>query len=103
MSERGSFVTEYIYCERCLDAIKPILLRDSKGLRGTMMPSWTEAETPFLPIIAGKIGESYPGGEMHAFEYGLLPRIASVICHPVRIAVLADNGDSAVFTAEPPE
>lgn len=28
MSERGSFVTEFIYCEKCLTALKKIFFKD---------------------------------------------------------------------------
>lgn len=91
MSERGSFVTEYIYCPQCLEACWKVLGKREKDLNGTRIQSWADNEWD-LPIIAGKIGELYSGGELVAFMHVLAPEIAKGICHPVRVAVLADHG-----------
>lgn len=89
MSERGSFVTEYIYCPKCLSAIKKILLRKEKYLCSVIIPSWEKRQK--LPIVAGKIGGLYSGEELNTFEYELNKKLAKVICHPLRIAVLPDS------------
>ena len=101
MSERGSFMTDYIYCSQCLKALKLILCEKTKSLCGSQLPSWQTGKR--LPIIAGKIGGSYFGEEIHIFESELIPKIKSIICHHVRIVVFADNGDAKIFTLEPKE
>lgn len=47
MSERGSFCTEYVYCHKCFDACRKVLLGDVKYLNSQ--------EIKELPIIAGKL------------------------------------------------
>lgn len=98
MSERGSFCTEYIYCEKCLDAAKRVLLRKEKHLCSTAIHDWNgDGE---LPIIAGKIGGMHSGEELLKFELDLVPELEELICHELRIAVLADVGQN-IFTAKP--
>lgn len=96
MSERGSFVTEYIYCEKCFEAIKQILLEKEKFLCSVTIPTWEE-DGGELPIIAGKIGGLYGSEELHTFDFELNGQISKVICHPVRIAVLAEQGEQIFF------
>lgn len=101
MSDRGSFVTEYIYCSECLEAVKSVLLSDHKYLCSRQLPTWTDY--PFekaLPILAGKIGGLYPGEELDDFRNEFIPALEKLICHTVRIAVLAEEG-SEIFTIEP--
>ena len=101
MSERGSFTTEYIYCKDCFEAVRKILEKDDKYLKGVQIPMWSGNETgEELPIIAGKIGGLHSGEELETFEFELNQEIAKVICHPVRIAVLAESGER-IFTIEP--
>lgn len=91
MSQRGSFVTEYIYCDKCFQAAKSVLLARDKWLCSIVVPHWNpEHEGPEMPIIAGKLGHSW--SEAHAMEYEIGPELAKVICHPVRIAVLQEIG-----------
>lgn len=92
MSERGSFVTEYIYCNTCFIEAARVLLQKNKGLCSTTVPTWTGDQNP-LPIIAGKLGDTYPGGELNTFEDDLAQRLARVLCHPLRVAVLAEKGE----------
>jgi len=93
MSERGSFVTEFIYCPNCFEAIKPILIDDNKYLDSTTIKT--------RPIIAGKIGGLYAGEELHTFEFDLIPQLEKVICHKIRIAVLSDTGGNKIFIVRP--
>lgn len=99
MSERGSFVTEYVYCGKCFEACRSVLLGREKYLCSTTIPSWSPHEGR-LPIIAGKIGGLYGGEELHSFEFHLIPELEKFLCHTVRIAVLADEGER-IFTARP--
>jgi hypothetical protein len=106
MSERGSFVTEFVYCPKCLAALKQVLVdsRHDKYLSGAVLTvDYTARGQPDhrnIPIIAGKVGGLYPGEELDQFRFWLIPDIEKTICHPVRIAVLADTG-SEIFTITP--
>lgn len=99
MSERGSFITEYIYCSNCFEKAKQVLLARDKYLCSVVLPSWAPGDDG-LPIIAGKCGEAWQGGEFSMFENALLPELAALICHPLRIAVLAESGER-LYTVHP--
>ena len=90
MSQRGSFVTEYIYCSKCLEAAKKVLLSDEKYLNSQQILSW-EGDGSYLPIIAGKLGGSYSGQELIDFEYYYAKDLAKEICCPMRVAVIAET------------
>lgn len=92
MSERGSFVTEYIYCNKCLEAAKKVLLGGGKFLFGVQIPHYDASEETTLPILAGKIGGLYPGEELVTFEEEIAPKLAELICCTMRIAVIAEKG-----------
>lgn len=98
MSERGSFVTDYIYCPECLKAMESVLVRSGKYLTGRRIESWQVGE--FLPIIAGKIGGMYGGEEIVEMTYELFTP-DNAPCHPVRMAVLSDTGGAAVLKVCP--
>lgn len=103
MSERGSFVTEYVYCPKCFVAAKSVLLERHKYLCSITLPSWEKIEDDdghTLPIIAGKIGGLYPGEELDSINDGFRRDLAPLLCHPLRIAVLAEQGQ-AIFTIQP--
>lgn len=99
MSERGSFVTQYVYCGKCFKALKKILIQDHKYHSAISLPGWTGLNGG-LPIIAGKIGGLYAGEEIHTFEDELVPSLAPKLCHAVRIAVLAEQGEK-ILTIQP--
>jgi len=100
MSERGSFVTDYIYCSKCLEVAKTLLLGRGKYLTGVMVPHWSGANGEFMPIIAGKVGALYAGGEIDAFRDEITPLLEREICHPMRIAVLAEQSQE-IFEINP--
>lgn len=89
MSERGSFITEYIYCKKCFEAVRIILVDHA------FMPVNIKEK-----ILAGKVGGLHPGEEIEVFEAFIIPLIEEKICHPVRIAVLAEEGEK-ILTAVP--
>lgn len=55
----------------------------------TSIPGWGELKE--LPIIAGKIGGLWDGEEVFTLDVDLRGDIEKHICHPIRIAILADN------------
>jgi len=97
MSERGSFVTEYIYCQQCFDACREVLCENEKYLKGVVIPSWTGEGN--LPIIAGKIGGTSMGEEFIIMKYELIPEIQEKMCADcnIRIAVLSDACGTLVY------
>ena len=97
MSERGSFVTEYM-CPKCFEAAKTVLLDNDKYLCSCVIPSWQKGNE--LPIIAGKIGAMYDGGEILSMNH-LTDILAEKICHPVRVAVLCAGGQSEIILVNP--
>lgn len=99
MSERGSFVTEFIYCPDCLEKLKAVLVKEGKFLRGVLIEGW-EGGPDVLPIIAGKVGGLAPGEESVVFQFELFTA-ANAPCHPVRIAVLPDRGGGLLLTIQP--
>lgn len=96
MSERGSFVTEYIYCPDCFEGAKKILLDRNKFLCSITIPSW-ESKDKELPIIAGKIGGLYKNEEFHTFENELNPQLEKELCHSLRIVVLSDSAEEELY------
>ena len=98
MSERGSFVTEYIYCDKCFEAAKKVLLFDEKYLCSRVIDGW--GDEPPLRIIAGKVGGSHAEEEFLVFEFKLNHELSDIICHPLRIAVLGESGEQ-IFTVKP--
>ena len=89
MSERGSFVTQFCYCDQCVKALEAVLTlrcEDVTVIRGN--------------IVAGYVKGSAPGDEIGYFE-DYAAELAGVICHPVRIAVIAEQGER-VFSIAPP-
>lgn len=101
MSERGSLVTEYIYCSSCFTSAKKVLLSKDKSLCTDTCSSWVP-DGEDLPIIAGKLAGSYQGEELVFFETHLAVELAKVICCPLRVAVLAERGHQ-IFTVQPVE
>ena len=92
MSERGSFVSEYIYCDQCTHKINEVLKSffDQKFFNFVKLDKFN--------IFAGKIGGLYQGEELIFFEFEVIPKIEMVICHDVRFCVLGECGEK-IFTA----
>jgi len=99
MSERGSWITEYIYCEDTYTALR-------KYFEANLCPEnkyftlSSDEDTFKRSILAGKIGGLYSGEEIVTFEHEMIPDIKEIIKVPVRICVLAESG-SRIFEIEP--
>lgn len=98
MSERGSFVTQYIYCDECLKKIKKILLRKNKYLTGWQIKSWIKGK--YLPIVGGKVGGLYSGEELDLLRYVLFNE-ENAPCHPVKIAIIPDTAEPKIVVLTP--
>lgn len=101
MSERGSFVTEFIYCPKCLDACRKLFYHDKSNVYSApILLTNDSGAIKDLPIVAGLIKSSFPTGELIIMEFDLIPLLETEICHSVRICVLAEQGEQ-IFTAKP--
>lgn len=89
MSFRGSFVTEYIYCKRCFLCARYILV-DKYYAASAILPG---RDNKLLPIIVGNIRDSSDGDEVSSFEEEYVLRLSEIICHQLRISLLAENSE----------
>lgn len=92
MSERGSFVTEFIYCNKCFEIMKKTLCGNHDYIMGKQLEEF--------PIIAGKVRGSYMGNELDIFRFELFFKHNSP-CHAVRMAVIPDSATAVIFTINP--
>ena len=90
MSDRGSFVTEYIYCDRCLELAKTALLHNDKGVCSRQIPSWA-GRNEMMPIIAGRLGSNSATEMLLEFEE-MTEELHDQLCHPLRVAVMTEGG-----------
>ena len=105
MSYRGTWVTEFIYCDDCAVAVERAL--SAAGFT----PQALGAQLPRclgLPprpwALAGHTRSTYDHGEVHSFESEALPAMAAAICgkppgrpHDLRVVVLPENGEPIYF------
>lgn len=94
MSERGSFVTEFIYCEKCFNAVSNFF---------KTQPQCFPTQIFSRNIIAGYISDLMPGGEILVMEDEFKDKIEKLICHKIRIAVLAENYCESIILMHPKE
>lgn len=100
MSERGSFVTEYVYCSKCFEVLRRTLMARDSSLCTVQVPSW-DSPVDMLPVLAGKVGSTYPGGELLEMEARMRHAVPK-LCHSVRIAVLAESGGEILVFGDGP-
>lgn len=120
MSDRGSFCTEFVYCNGCFSALKRILRERVGGdhnqynihsiiLKGRIRNTFFRRFIPRrydVPIIAGFVKSFACGDEILWFDNELREEIEAEICHPVSIAILCESnldGHKAVLRYEPEE
>ena len=102
MSERGSFVTEYMSCPECRKNVIRILTADNgKSFKAQQIEHWSNKE-PYLPILAGKVGSSYTNGEVEEF-INQNEGLSDAICHSLTVTIIADSGDVWILEYEPGE
>lgn len=90
MSERGTYCTQYIHCNRCAAAV-------AKSMVGEPWEGAVASVANGRAFMA-HIRASHPGGEIEQVE-DVAGQISKLVCHPVRLMVLTDSGVSAVVTA----
>jgi len=97
VSERGSWVTQYIYCPECVCAVRD-------AIAAADADSGYAIETisaPQGPIFGGFISGPGLNGEHITFEVDMREEIESRICHPLSVAVLSDGGANLFYTLKP--
>jgi hypothetical protein len=108
MSERGSFVTEFIYCTGCLERMQAVLVGNikhgphGKYLIGERVSSIDRVTGKLwsMNIIAGKLGGCAPGDDLIMFQFELFTA-ENAPCHPVRVALLPDSGAGQIVRVMP--
>lgn len=88
MSERGSFTTEYIYCDECYNACLEVL-SDFDDI---------EILSKDCHIISGFITGMYEGAEFNTMDSAIC-NIQGKMCdgHTLRIVVLSDTSGTKIF------
>lgn len=98
MSERGAWCTEYIHCDKCRAGFRAFL----KKTDATPLPDgkyWSGGEIT-AGVFAGRIGGLYAKEELHTWEQELEPELSPLICHDLRVAVIAEDGER-FYTVRP--
>lgn len=88
MSQRGAFVTEFMYCGECFEAVRD-LLNSPIGVQSCSIANDS--------ILTGAVLGSYPGEEVFYFDTEIRDKIEEKICHHVQIAVLAESQKGVVL------
>ena len=52
-------------------------------------------------MFCGELKTGYAGEEIDVFEGEINPELQDVICHPLRLVIMADNGDNMLFSLLP--
>lgn len=97
MSERGSFVTEYIYDEEDYLKIRKALDKDNKYLCVSPPCYWGDKKNE-LPIVSGKVGALSCDGEIDVLADAL---VGITTDSSVDILVYCDSGTIALIRKEP--
>ena len=103
MSELGTFATELIWCLECENAVAAVLSKyvpwDSQCIDGFTIHGSSVGSR--RTMFCGELRAGYAGEEIHAFEGEINTELQDVICHPLRLVVMAQNGDNMLFSLLP--
>lgn len=98
MSQRGSFVSEYVYCRECFNKLKEVLLDNDKYCTSLVIPS-SFPDDDELTIIAGKVGSTWDGGEVVEIKERLA-NIAPDRCHAMTVVVLPEGNPPVIIVVD---
>lgn len=92
MSDRGSFVSEYVYCDKCFKSICDYFNNEYSEPIITV---------PGRNIIAGGLRDL--GGNWAAieFEHQIIEELSKIVCHSVKFALLPEDREVLTLTAIP--
>ncbi|MCW1908605.1 MAG: hypothetical protein KIH63_004660 [Candidatus Saccharibacteria bacterium] len=91
MSERGSFITEYMYCHDCRKKVGE-LLTDARESGWFLAQPLATMQDDTCSIWGGMMYDTYSGGEIHHWE-AWRNKIEGAICHPLHVAVMSEDDD----------
>jgi hypothetical protein len=95
MSERGAYLTQFIYCDRCFNAVQKFL--KDRGLGPINLYGQSTRG-----VLAGQARSTYSSGELDEFESIYLDKILQPkLCHPVSVLVWAESDRLQIFHFEP--
>ena len=100
MSDRGSFVTDYVYCKKCFDVLRKVLVSHGGWIDVSVLQRPDGSD---VPIMAGKISGTGGGDELVRMEFDVKPFLDDCLCHVVRIAVLPEGKESRLIVCGPGE
>lgn len=98
MSERGSFITQYVYCGKCWRALLAALPSPTKWLAARPIVGYNNNEE--IEILAGKIGGTSTEDILYELE-AYLAGIASKLCCPLEVVAVTDDSRYIVYTVKP--
>jgi len=82
MSDRGSFVTQFVYCPTCFEVAKKHLLLDERAIFGYALPATS--------IIAGFVKDPLSGWEAEIVRE-VAEGMEAELCHDMRICVITEQ------------
>lgn len=95
MSDRGSFLTEFMYCPKCTHAVGKAL--NLGYVNGARVTPHRLGVNPDCAAYAGRVSSSYINGEVDEVR-GVFDRfLPDGPCHKVRVVVLTDGGMTKSF------
>ena len=98
MSDRGCWMTEFIYCPKCREIVRGVL----SDILLEPVHIITQGPDSEMGSLHGRVSGLYPGEEIDVFENEIIPALEGRVCHPVRLVVIAESVDLAkTFKAGP--
>jgi len=91
MSDRGTYITDFIYCSKCLFIVESAFKRQNFNFNGC------EKFGLGSGFCYGRISGLYSGEEIDIFENEILPEIENNLCHKVRICIFPEATDFKVY------
>ena len=104
MSERGSYVTQYMYRHESERARIKAALEEALKLQEPILVNVPPVDVcGDNKIIAGyyRLLPGSSGEELVDFQYEVGPRLAKELSKPLRVAVLCDEKEGAIFCVYP--
>jgi len=99
VSDRGSFITDYIYCDDCMRVVEDVFFRlaDESWHVQRLIGDGGER----LPILTGKLRGLGDGDDLCDLEHKIAREMAKRVCHGVRIAALPDGREPRIIIVGP--
>jgi hypothetical protein len=87
MSERATYITNYIFCRKCLTELESVLPLNQR---------WKDSHD--FGYISGILKAYYPGEEYQLFEETYLDElILRNLCHEIQIALIPEDSNPTIY------